>query len=323
MPQYNVNKYKNSTFDVPKSFCKEQIMEFIKEKMPAISKSPVMLPIDDWCSNPNRQVKTENIVNCMLSPYHNHNFIEINYCADGCISEYIEGKELFLNSGDFLIMSSSVFHVSVPCAGTTAYNVLMRTGFYNETILSMKELNPHDRLCADFGYAVFRGSPSDSVVGQIIAMLTSNEYDNSPYQCIVSENMARLLLCKISEAVMNNRISAQYEQTRGFMISDISALIQYIDENYAHISLKTLSERFGYSSVQIQRIIKKQTGTTFCKYINSLRVSRAAHLLSETSTSISQIASVLGFSSHEYFSRMFKDSSGYSPSDYRRQFCKQ
>lgn len=326
MSNYNAKKYENSKINVPESFCKEQIMEFIKNKLPILSKNSVMLPMEDWCNDPESNVKVEKISCGILTPYHNHNFIEINYCANGCVVEYIDGKELFLNSKDFILMSNSAFHVSVPCANTVSYNILIRSRFYSGFTLQMQSRNPNDSLAktrnGNFGYAVFRNNADNTDLDKIVNSLVINEHEKSVYANLNAENLLKLMLCRISEISQKKLITAQYETHESTCISDISDLIRYIDDNFSDLTLERLSRRFGYSKVQIHRIIKKQTGTTFCKYISSLRISRAAYLLTETSVPISHIAAAAGISSYEHFSRMFRSGTGLSPSDYRKKYGK-
>ena len=52
------------------------------------------------------------------------------------------------------------------------------------------------------------------------------------------------------------------------------------------------------------------------KYINALRINEATHLL-ETGKTIEEIAGEVGFNDPKYFSKVFKKSSGLSPSGYK------
>lgn len=52
-------------------------------------------------------------------------------------------------------------------------------------------------------------------------------------------------------------------------------------------------------------------------YIRSIRMSVAARLLRETPIPVQEIAFQTGFSTTKYFNRVFKDTFGASPANYR------
>ena len=54
--------------------------------------------------------------------------------------------------------------------------------------------------------------------------------------------------------------------------------------------------------------------------LQAMRIEKAAGLLERSDQNIGEIADALGFSSQFYFSRIFKQSYGVSPSAYRKAF---
>ena len=50
-----------------------------------------------------------------------------------------------------------------------------------------------------------------------------------------------------------------------------------------------------------------------------MRQSAAKELLSDTKTPISQVASEVGYDNYSYFTKIFKEKTGVSPGDYRKQ----
>lgn len=60
-------------------------------------------------------------------------------------------------------------------------------------------------------------------------------------------------------------------------------------------------------------------GHPFGEYLTMLRIERAEHLLARTDWRISRVAESVGFDSFSYFGKRFKETTGLSPSDYRRR----
>lgn len=96
-------------------------------------------------------------------------------------------------------------------------------------------------------------------------------------------------------------------------------LKDYIINNITkNISLKELSKLVYLSESQIIRIFKKEVGKTPYDYILDLKLNRAKTLLKNTNLMIKQIALNLGFCDEHYFSYVFKNKTGKTPSEYKK-----
>lgn len=103
----------------------------------------------------------------------------------------------------------------------------------------------------------------------------------------------------------------------------IQKLINEIDfciknKNAEALTLSFLAERLGYSEFYVSRKFKEISGMSLRDYIGQRTLSFALKEVRNTTRGLIDIALDYGFSSHEAFSRAFKDSYGISPSDYRR-----
>ncbi len=98
-------------------------------------------------------------------------------------------------------------------------------------------------------------------------------------------------------------------------------IIGYIHENYRNPNLSTamVSENMKISEKYLIQFLKEQTGKTFAKYIEEMRVEKAKELLSETDYSNEQIAGMAGFGSLNSFYRVFNKKTGVSPGTYRKK----
>lgn len=96
--------------------------------------------------------------------------------------------------------------------------------------------------------------------------------------------------------------------------------IEYIHKNYTddNINIGHLARLCGMSETYFRRIFKKVKGASPLKYINDLKISRAAELISSGMYSVSEVAALSGFHDGAYFSREFKKAKGISPSEYTR-----
>lgn len=89
----------------------------------------------------------------------------------------------------------------------------------------------------------------------------------------------------------------------------------FIRANYhQNITLDTLEQHFGYSKFYIEKLFKKSYGISVISYRNKKRMEAALQLL--PNYSVSETATMLGYSSIYTFSKAFRDVFGTPPSKY-------
>lgn len=110
---------------------------------------------------------------------------------------------------------------------------------------------------------------------------------------------------------------------RSYSMSDYSPTIQniilYIRFNLREdLSLRTIADRFSLNKNYLSSSFKKDTGISLTNYVNQERVKRALYLLNTRTIPIQDIAEKCGITDLNYFSRIFKQQVGMSPSSYRK-----
>ncbi|MBE5814992.1 MAG: helix-turn-helix transcriptional regulator [Clostridiales bacterium] len=84
------------------------------------------------------------------------------------------------------------------------------------------------------------------------------------------------------------------------------------------LSLARLAERFGYSEYHFSRKFREVSGMAFRDYLRYRRLAFALRRIRDTRDGLLEIALDHGFSSHEAFTRAFREAYGLTPSQYRR-----
>ncbi|MFC3931571.1 helix-turn-helix domain-containing protein [Streptococcus dentapri] len=103
----------------------------------------------------------------------------------------------------------------------------------------------------------------------------------------------------------------------------IRQLIDYINQHYDEIlTIESLADYIGYSKTHFMAVFKKHTGTSCIEFIIQVRLSKACEELTNTSKSILEIATEVGFNNLSNFNRQFKRYYQLTPSQYRKQFKK-
>ena len=99
----------------------------------------------------------------------------------------------------------------------------------------------------------------------------------------------------------------------------IGSVEQYVLNNInENPSLNQVADAFRISSQHLSKIFKEEKGINFIDFITEKKIETAKSLLSTTSMSLDEISVYIGYSHATYFSRKFKESTGYTPGEYRR-----
>ena len=98
----------------------------------------------------------------------------------------------------------------------------------------------------------------------------------------------------------------------------LSSLLETIESNLirSDFSVEELSHLMNLSSRSLQRKLVALTGLNPVEFIRMVRIKYAARLITEKGAGISEAAYASGFSSLSYFSRVFKDVMGVTPTCY-------
>lgn len=99
----------------------------------------------------------------------------------------------------------------------------------------------------------------------------------------------------------------------------IQKVVTYIRLNPGtDLGLKKIAGHFSMNKNYLSTLFKKETGTGLTAFVNQERINYAIRLLNITRFPIGKVAELCGIEDLNYFSRLFKQQVGMSPSGYRR-----
>jgi AraC-like DNA-binding protein len=99
-----------------------------------------------------------------------------------------------------------------------------------------------------------------------------------------------------------------------------SAVLRFMATEYANpeLSLEMAAAALGVNRTKINDILKEELGLTFSTYLNKLRLTEAARLLSENEeANVSEIAYSVGYNNVSYFNKLFKTEYGCVPKTFK------
>jgi two-component system response regulator YesN len=128
------------------------------------------------------------------------------------------------------------------------------------------------------------------------------------------EQQVRLAIAT-KQNMLIKKDASQYREKR------MDKALQYIQEHFAEdIKLEDVARRAGFNASYFATLFHETEGCTFKRYLTFIRLQEALRLFNETTLNISEITFKCGFDDPYYFSRLFKQYTGYSPRQFRNKY---
>ena len=120
----------------------------------------------------------------------------------------------------------------------------------------------------------------------------------------------------VSEFLTQCSFEASHNHARTLSVRKI---VDYIQNNLTEkITLKSVSSALGMNPASLSSQLREYTGISFTDFVNNLRLEKAVHLLYDCDISVAEAAYLSGFGSIRNFNRIFYDTLGITPSEYKK-----
>lgn len=255
-----------------------------------------------------------------INEYHttndSHAFSELVYVDDGIISVNSENYKGTLQKNQMIIHKAEEVH-SLACDEKSTPNVII-IGFECESerlspfaAVPVNLTNEQQKLLSEVikeGRHVFL-PPYD--IPNLKDMKKRKDY---PFG---ADQMIKLKLeCLLIDLIR----SLEFNEVRPLGViadSKIYEIHRYVTVNYTNpMSLDDLCFLFNTNKTTLCSSFKEAFGITIKNYINSLKIKQAKKLIRSGVHSITEISEILGFSSVNYFCRLFKKTENKPPKEY-------
>ena len=258
------------------------------------------------------------IDNKMLNP-HFHEQYELVYVSSGSIIYKIENKIYQLKKGDFALIPPYVVHITEKNSELEMY-IINFTKNYIESQLNQVAT---DNILSNLSGLVYHSSNNIPNITENIRFIIRQIC----YEHKRDDNSDDNLMCPYLLFLLLQSIAKYYKAEAPYNLSGknvpqktlINSILEYTDLHYAQITnLDDIAKEFFISKAHLCKLFKKEVGCTVIQYLTNLKIKNAIELFKGTNYSAKKIAESVGFESNSYFSKVFKEKTGYAPSVYRK-----
>ncbi len=102
------------------------------------------------------------------------------------------------------------------------------------------------------------------------------------------------------------------------LMSVKESIEKYIHSNYAYdISMQDVAKTLSYSEAYFCKLFKNMFDMNFTTYLAGYRIEKAKNMLRAPRCNVKDIGEAVGYPDSNYFTKVFKRTTGLSPSEYR------
>ena len=252
--------------------------------------------------------------NARIITKHWHNHIEIIYILDGYIEVDINNSEYLIKEDQIIVISPRDIHSTSHKHGNTSILLQIPYEFLENNIDDVQnihfECNPYINISQ---YATYENDIK--ILLKSFAEVYKEKSLGYKFKTnsLINE-LLFILVNKFSTSVpkLNMQKTTRY-------LDRLELITKYVQSNYMEcITLDDVSNQAGLNPEYFSRFFKKYMGTTFLKYLNSVRLEHFYTNLTNTDFSVTELMEKNGFTNYKIFMKLFKDTYGCTPSESRK-----
>lgn len=255
----------------------------------------------------------------ILTTPHWHREIELIYVIKGTINLGINDQPYIISAGEIVLIDGGELHYVLASPGSERIIYQFDLAFF-KTMLEQIDLpvlfGELPTLSRDWGAAV-----TDDI-RQLLDQIYQEETNRLPGMTFeVRADLYKMLTRFIREVPRTKVKTAASQQVKSDeILARLDIVFRMVERRYTgHLTLEEVAAEIGYSQFYFTRFFKRNTGKTFITFLNDYRIDKAKWLLINSTLSVTEIISQVGFESDKTFYRLFKQSMAISPLAYRKQ----
>ncbi len=248
-------------------------------------------------------------------PMHCHSYYELSFVASGERYEICDGKSYPVGAGSLFFIPPLAFHANKNISPVDVTVIQFSPSFLHGNSSKLKNLAPVRPEGASPAILT-----SENVRG-IMQKITGFCLENRELTAAGELRRGSLILELLSALIDEGELILSDSSNISIGMPELDAVINHIlSHPDTRTDMQQAARLANMSYYAFSRMFKEVIGVNFSDYCNIIRVRLAEELLITTSLSVSEIAGKTGIGTQSYFSRLFRQQSGMSPTEYRAKF---
>lgn len=235
---------------------------------------------------------------------HWHNFLELELVLSGSGEQILNGQKTELQRGCLSVIRLTDFHQVTPKNNLHLINLMVDDKILTEEMLT--QITSENIL-------FFNLEEGEAHAFEMLLRLCMAENESPSPDSRYLKHLIMCIFLKILKMAPGSNVKSSFNDR------PMQTALLYIHMHFReNPKLSEVAKIVHYNTSHFSYSFHKEMGTTYCEYLNMLKISYAKELLISTSLKINEICYECGFTSHSNFLRLFKDNLGISPMQFRK-----
>lgn len=256
-------------------------------------------------------------------PAHSHEVYELNFVenAAGAVRTIGDSRETIGNLDLVLITGSKLVHVwnqgSCPQHEIHEITIHIDPDTFHGPLIDKRAFSSIRRMIERAQRGLAFPEPAIQIIREDIINLAQS-VDSFASVIRLLNLLYRLSLVADARELSSSSFVNASESNEDERVAKTK---EFIATNYMHdIPLRQLADLAHMSEDSFSRFFHNKTGRTPNRYLIDYRLGIAARMLLTTKQSVSEIGYACGFNTLSHFNRLFRESKGCTPSEFRERF---
>lgn len=232
---------------------------------------------------------------------HWHSYFEYIEILEGSMTITVGQTSYPVSRGDIVFVNSGLFHTGTSENGCMLRALIVPASEWNGSLPDLSFLMP------DYNPVIGKNAE----LSQLLTLVYKEYSVEHAYQSAAIRALLSLLniyICRIFALTGELKHNAAVKKAAEFILKNFSS----------DITVEELADHVNLSKFHFSRLFKEITGLSPIVYLTRVRISRAIVLMEQTDLTMTEISSACGFSSPNYFNRVFKAFTGSTPHKYKK-----
>lgn len=253
-----------------------------------------------------------------------HDFPELLYVNSGHHTLLVDGVLHTMEPGQLIFYAPHSFHEGYAPSNATVSIVSFEAAlpqlfpFYNRVITLTGRQQKALSQILSAGLETFRRAPSQSGLRGMVPRA-----DIADYTLQQLKNQLELFLIDLYQTAEPRTPQPVAVNQENFRTEQFASVQAFLSSHIGtQLTLPQIAEGCAMSVPKLKTLCKAQCGCGPIAYFISMKILAAKKMLCDSSLTITQISEQLGFQSVHYFSKLFKEKTGMTPSEYAKSLYK-
>ena len=251
-----------------------------------------------------------------------HDFWEMVYVDKGKVQVRCDEEELVLKQGEILFHQPNEFHSIRSMDSSPNFFVISFTSPSPAMAYFRRHRSQLDNTLKQYLSSIIKEAEKTYIIPKNDTSLKKlHRKENAPLggEQLIQMYLEQLLIFLLRTITKEGSL-VSFPKKDSQEDPLVAAIKQYLAQHITStVRIEDICNEFDYSRSYLTKRFQAETGYSLAAYATNLKIEEAKRMIRESKLNFAQISEYLSFDNPQYFSRVFKNHTGMTPTEFRNR----